>query len=208
MEIIWDKYAIALKNEIRDKNAKSQELKDLLFKLGNGVGQKIVEKHFLVERKVNTPMGEEHKGIHISDKGMVVISTKDDYEYFGNGLASIFPNISRGYMDFAGARGKDALTCSLREINLPDKDDVEAVIIAKSVLATGCTAITLAKRAVEKYNPNYLFIASVYYSRQGIQDVQNKCKGSEIFVIGEEDQLRSDGMLVPGFGNLDQRLKN
>lgn len=208
MEIMSDKYAIALRNEIRDVNTDSDKLKDLLYKLGNGVGQKIAEKYFLIERKVVTPMKEEHTGCHISNQEMVVVSTKDDYQYFGNGVAAVFPNVSRGFMDFSGVRGEDALTCPLREINLPDKNDVEAVIIAKSVLATGCTAITLAKRAVEKYNPNYLIIASVFYSEQGIEDIKKSCKGVKIFVIGEPEKLRYDGMLVPGFGNLDERLKD
>lgn len=206
MEIISNDYAIALKNKIRDVATDSDTLKELLGKLGNGIGQKIIENYFLEERKVVTPMGEEHTGYHVSNKGIVVVSTKDDYQYFGNGIASVFQNVGRGFIDFAGVRGEEALTCSLREINLPDKNDVEAVIIAKSVLATGCTAITLAKRAEEKYNPEYLFIASVFYSKEGIQDIKKKCKSSKIFTIGEPEQLRYDGMLVPGFGDLDERL--
>lgn len=206
MEIISNDYAIALRNQIRDADTDSNTLKHLLVTLGNGIGQKIIEKYFLEERIIVTPMGEKHSGYHISNKKIVVVSTKDDYKYFGNGVASVFQNVSRGFMDFAGVRGKDAFTCPLREINLPDKNDVDAVVIAKSVLATGCTAITLAKRSVEKYNPEYLFIASVFYSEEGVQDIEKKCRCSKVFVIGEPDQLRYDGMLVPGFGDLDKRL--
>ena len=206
MEVIINDYAVALQNSIRDKNAKSDILRKNLFTLGNGVGQKIAEKYFLEEKTVETPMGEKHKGIQITSNPIVVVSTKDDYQFFGNGVASVFSNADRGFMDFAGVRGEEALSCPLRAVKLPDKDEVEAVIVAKSVLATGCTAISLAKRAAEKYNPQYLIIASVFYSEQGIADLQRACKNAEIFVVGAPDKLRTDGMLIPGFGNLDERL--
>lgn len=208
MEIINNDYAIALRNQVRDCTTESDSLKEILFKLGNGFGQKIAEMFLLEEREVVTPMNEKHKGIHISNKGIVVISTRDDYEYFGNGISSVFPNAERGYMDFAGKRGEEALTCPLRGMYLPKKSDVEVVVVAKSVLATGCTAITLAKRAVENYNPKYLVIASVFYSLQGVEELEKECRSAEIIVLGDEDYLRKDGMLIPGFGDLDKRLNN
>lgn len=197
---------MALKNSVRDVNITSDTLKDNLYVLGDFVGKAIIEQFFIEERTIKTSLGETVKGECISSKAVAVISTKDDYRYFGEGVSKVFPNVVRGYIDFAGERGKAALTCPLREITLPDKEDVEAVIVAKSVLATGCTAITLAKRAVEKYNPKYLIVASTFYSEQGIEDLEKSCRHVEIFTIGNCDELREDGMLTPGIGNLDERL--
>jgi len=52
-------------------------------------------------------------------------------------------------MDFGGLRGPEALTSQIRAIDLPEikrGQFVETLIIAKSVLATGCTAIHLVTR--------------------------------------------------------------
>jgi len=65
----------------------------------------------------------------------------------------------------------------------------------------------LARRVLEKYNPEKVIVASIFYSNQGVQEVQNEIKNAGIYVIGEPDSVRLDGMLVPGFGNLDKRLK-
>lgn len=203
---IEDKYAVAIRNEIRNKEADSIILKNNLRILGRLVGQKISEKYTMTEKTVETPTGITFRGSFINLDTVVVVSTFDDFECFGFGIAEIFPNVKRGYIDFGGKRGVDALTCSFRSITLPEVSDVNTVIIAKSVLATGCTAITLTQKALEKYLPKNLVVASVFYSERGYKDIQTKFKMSEIFTIGEPEELREDGILIPGFGDLDKRL--
>ena len=82
----------------------------------------------------------------------------------------------------------------------------DSVIIAKSVLATGCTAISLTRKAVEMYNPRNVIIASIFYSDIGIAEMLNEISTAQIFTFGKADSLDENGMLIPGVGNLDQRL--
>lgn len=107
-------------------------------------------------------------------------------------------------------RGKEALSSPVRAMELPkvkDYEMVDMVIVAKSVLATGCTAIHLLKKSIEKYNPKDVVVASIFYSNQGIKDLKMEVRNCKIYVCGEPDSLNKDGMLVPGVGNLDERLK-
>lgn len=83
---------------------------------------------------------------------------------------------------------------------------VDTVIIAKSVLATGCTAISLTRKALEKYTPQAVIIAAVFYSVDGINAILQEISTAKLFVFGDPDQLQQDGLLVPGFGDLDKRL--
>ena len=198
--------AETLRNEIRDEDAPIDLIKENLTKLGSIMAQHLIEKYYITEKTITTPMGNTITCPVRSSKRIVVISTKDDYQYFGLGIADAFPNSKRFYMDFAGKRGIEALSCPIRGMNLEDVSDVDAVIVAKSVLATGCTAITLTKRAIEKYDPRIVIIASVYYSEQGACEVQEKCKNAMIYSFGLAEELREDGMLIPGFGDLDKRL--
>ena len=208
MEIITDAYAEALRNQIRDKNAGSSILKENLTRLGEIVGAQIAKKYFITQKTITTPMGDTFTGPQLCFDRVVIISTKDDYLFFASGIAKIFKNVSTGFIDFGGARGFEALSSPLRSITLPDVSNVDTIIIAKSVLATGCTAITLARKAMEKYWPKRMFIASVFYSVQGPNDIQNECRIDDIFVLGKPEELREDGMLVPGFGDLDKRLSD
>ena len=100
---------------------------------------------------MKTRSGSMLTGNQRSEELTVVVSSLDDYEYFGFGIAKSLANVKRGYIDFEGRRGIEALTHQVRSITLPDANNVKTVIIAKSVLATGCTAISLARKAMEKY---------------------------------------------------------
>lgn len=208
METIRNNYAEAVRNQIRDESEGSSTIKKNLTTLGEIVGARIAEKYFLTEKTITTPMGEVYTGPLLCLDRVVIVSTRDDFMFFANGLAKTFKNVSTGFIDFGGIRGHEALSSPLRSITLPDIENVDTVIIAKSVLATGCTAITLARKALEKYWPKRLIIASVFYSIQGTNEVQKECKIDDIFVIGEPEELRQDGMLIPGFGDLDKRISD
>ena len=204
---VRDKYAEALRNKVRDKECGCDELRLALCELGGIMGRSIAGECFLEERSVLTPLMVTSTGVHLRSDHVVVVSTFDDYKYFGKGVADAFPRVKQGHMDFAGARGSEALSSSYRSITLPDVNDASMVIVAKSVLATGCTAISLARKAMEKYWPEKLVVTSVFHSENGVFELQEALKNVEVFTLGSSDALREDGMLVPGVGNLDNRLK-
>ena len=206
MVILKDKCAEAIRNRIRDESSTTNVIQKDLYSLGVILGQKISSEYFTEERTIKTPTESQFNGLQLINTKIVIVSTLDDYKYFANGLSTVFENVERGYIDFAGKRGQEVFSSPLRSITLPDIQNVNTVIIAKSVLATGCTAISLIKKAVENYSPQRLIIASVYYSRKGLYDVQNECKYADFFLIGEPDELRRDGMLIPGVGDLDKRI--
>lgn len=199
-----------LQTKVRNKRTVPEDLQKSLLKLGEYVASEIIGCEFVKTEVIITPLNEEYQGLVALQPKIMVISTKDDYNYFSKGISNNLPNCIMGYMDFGGARGKMALNSEIRAIYLPDTKNgeiINTVIIAKSVLATGCTAITLLKKAVEKYDPINIIVASVFYSQQGIIDLQNSEHRCKIYVCGDPDYLNSDGMLVPGVGNLDNRLK-
>lgn len=66
------------------------------------------------------------------------------------------------HMDFV--RGKDALSVPVRSVVLPDilMGKQLDIVIAKAVIATGCTAISLVKKAYEKYMPKVIIITVLF----------------------------------------------
>lgn len=207
MKCIKNEYTEVLKNTVRDQQTNDKLLTKSLYSLGAEIGKYILEEYLIKKKEINTPMNVTYLGTYVEEKNIVVISTKDDYKFFGNGIASLFTSVSRGYIEFNGDRGEAALKNTCRSMSMPDNSNVDMVIIAKSVIATGCTAITLAKKAYEKYNPEYLVIVGAFYSDRGVKELRDSCRNAIIISVGDPDELRSDGMLVPGVGNLDERIK-
>ncbi len=207
-----DLYTQMLMTQIRDRSTASEKLKKSITELGKLIGRKIWEDHCAQSSDVETPMRRVFSGVSSRLATTVVISTRDDASYFASGIASIFEGSVRGYMDFSGARGEEALTAPIQAIELPSLSNNQAanlVIIAKSVLATGCTAVTLANKALEFYRPDKLILASTFYSLRGVEEVSQQIyPRPDIYVLGEADSLNNDGMLIPGIGNLDERLSS
>ncbi len=203
-------FSLAYKAEIRNQDLENVLITKSLFLLGEEVGKLIVERIGIKKAVITTPMGVDCNVMIPSDEKILVFSTKDDYKYFGKGICNVIKNSIQGYMDFSGKRGLSALSAQIRDIELPilEGTSISTIIIAKSILATGCTAISLTKRALTEYQPKYLICASIFYSNAGIADLQKEFNYSIIFTIGDPDELREDGMLIPGVGNLDERIRN
>ena len=200
-----------LETAIRNKETSVEELRQSLLDLGRIMGDEILGQCSLSSKRIITPLLSIFSGVQSKpDDGItVVISTKDDYAYFANGIAEGCASVYHGFIDFDGARGEAVYSSLYRSINLPEIKptlSVKRVIVAKSVIASGCTAITLAKTAVSKYYPEELIIVAPFYSQQGIEELQAELRNAQIYVAFGPDALNSDGMLIPGVGNIDARL--
>ena len=207
---IDDKYSLALTTLIRSKNTQIDDLKNALLQVGARIGSEIVADNMLIKSEVTTPMDQQFQGFSFSNCLNLLYSTKDDFNYFAKGIATAIPNVEQGYFDFQGKRGLDALTLPIRAVSHPpiNKDTpIESVIIAKAVLATGCTAISLTKNIISKYYPKKIIIATAFYSIRGVQELTKEIPSIDwIYKIGKAELLNEKGMLVPGVGNLDERL--
>lgn len=200
-----------LETVIRNKETSVEDLRQSLLDLGRIMGDEILGQCSLSSKRIFTPLLSIFSGVQSKpDDGItVVISTKDDYAYFANGIAEGCSSVYHGFIDFDGARGEAVYSSPYRSINLPEIKptlSVKRVIVAKSVIASGCTAITLAKTAVSKYYPEELIIVAPFYSQQGIEELQAELRNAQIYVAFGPDELNSDGMLIPGVGNIDARL--
>lgn len=203
-------YSESHKSVIRDSRSKQVELKESVRTLREELGKKIITDYFLVRESITTPMNIQLDDIWLPRVPLcAVITTKDDFSFLGIGLSSVLSNSISGYMDFNGQRGVQALNAEIRHMELPEPkgQSVNTLIIAKAVLATGCTAIHLTKKAMSKYMPRKIIITSVFYSQNALVELNYEIPNSDIIVVGDPDMLDDDGMLVPGIGNLDNRLQ-
>lgn len=202
-------YALAHTTTVRAQTSSTEQIRAALCRIGHEFGKAIIEEFYTTMTTITTPMSCNMSSPIITEFSSVVITTKDDMPYFGFGIKSVLGDCRSGHIDFAGVRGDQVFNSPAREIYLPDASGcVDAVIIGKSVLATGCTAMTLADRAMEMYRAEKLIIATVFYSETGLSDFTKRFPNAYVFTIGVADQINSDGMLVPGVGDLDTRTSH
>lgn len=207
---IQTKYCTNFKTLIRNKETLAEDLRIYLNKIGCELGKEISEEFETQNETIITPLEEKFSEKIFLPQINVIISTKDDYPYLNEGINSTIVGTNyRGYMNFNGIRGIDALTAEIRDIKLPLlKHQVDNLIIAKTVLASSCTAISLAERAYEEYRPKNLIFSAIFYSEYGIKELFEKFPQSKILVVDEPDQITENGMLIPGLGDIDERIKD
>ena len=195
-----------LLSAVRDEQTDPDVLRSALRQLGEIAGLRIARKWFSSKRELMTPMRQPYLGIVQEDVNVCVVSTRDDFQHFGFGVASRFPGCLRGYLDLHGRRGIDALRSPIVSHQLPPKrGDVDAVIVAKSILATGCTAMRLLDATKKAYAPDRIIVTAVFHSQKGLREVLEANSVCEAVFFGEPDDLDGNGMLIPGVGNLDSR---
>ncbi|MEO1818890.1 uracil phosphoribosyltransferase [Pseudomonas sp.] len=205
---IDDQYASSQKSIIMSSESESEQLRAAVFRLGEELGKRLVELYFLEPTEIRTPMKACVRRSLPKIPLCSIITTRDDFEYLGKGMARVLDNSIMGYMDFEGQRGIQALNAQITHMELPEPigQHVDTLVIGKAVLATGCTAIHLAKTVFGKYLPRRVVISSLFYSEQGVADLMHEIPNADLILVGEPDTIDDNGMLVPGVGNLDKRL--
>lgn len=202
-------YYEAYKNQVRDIETPKSQLPPALARLGRQIAQDIMKRALGVADPVSvtTPQGKTVIGPVPKLPQTVVITTKQERSYLGAPIRDELGAYYSGYLDFGNLRGEEVLNCEPAEMAWPTVNGrIELLVIAKSVLASGCTALALAQRAIARFQPSKIVIASIFYSDRGVFEMQNALPNAEIFVLGEADRLTSDGMLEPGVGLIEERI--
>jgi uracil phosphoribosyltransferase len=195
---------------VRNRDSTPEEIRHALGNLGQEVGRELASVLCLEPTVVVTPLNESCSTLKLRDELTAVVTTKADLELYGKALASKLEPVIIGNMDFEGRRGLTALDTPVREVELPIPHGRQVVnlVVAKSVLATGCTAISLTRTAMRYYQPERLVIATLFYSLTGIDELAAEFPDAQFLVLGEADKLDDNGMLHPGVGLIEQRAYN
>lgn len=203
-------YIKMLETKIRNCSSSKEDLKESLYDLGYLIGIQVCNDCFLYDKIIQIPMESDFNGKLLIESNNIIISTKDEYSLFASGIAKSIKCNYQGFMDFNGTRGENIFNSPIRTMELPEITNgkpIENIIIAKSIVATGCTAITLAKRAFEKYMTKKIIIISYFYSKKGVDELNVALPNADIYVNEKDDSINTNGMLYPGVGNIDLRIK-
>lgn len=102
MHRIDNPFVKMLQTKIRAEESTNKDIKDSLYKLGEYIGEEIIGQEFVKEEIITTPLDIEYEGLVMMNPRVVILSTRDDYNNFAEGISSSIENSLRGYMDFGG----------------------------------------------------------------------------------------------------------
>ena len=107
-----------LETIIRDRETGCAQLKDALYALGKTFGEEIFYERQTTPFRITTPLFYKFSGkkLQQTEGESVIVSTKDDYQYFAKGIADAFTSTYQGWINFEGARGKNVFSSPMSTV--------------------------------------------------------------------------------------------
>ena len=186
---------------VRNPTSSSEEIRLALARLGTTLGEQMCSLRSIPlpsPRATRRDAGLEPVSMETSLS--VIVTTRSDAPTFGLAMATVLQPSAQGSMNFEGRRGLEALNTPIRDVILPDLRGkaIDLLVVGKSILATGCTAISLTRTAMAAYMPRQVVIASIFYSQIGLNELADAFPNSTILVVGDPAPLNPDGTLGIG----------
>jgi uracil phosphoribosyltransferase len=208
--IVKDEYIEALKLRIRDMRTDGARIARDLQLLGQEMAKHLVKHFFLEQRQVVTPMDHTVDGLAPAIPQCVIVSKHEEHAHFATGAQYILDGSERGFVDFGGKRGPEVSKREPVGVKFPSLrgNDVDTIVVAKAGIAGGCTVKEMARLATEKYGPCRIVFMAAFYTREGVDGIRREFAKGTFVVAGDPDTLNNERMLIPGIGQLNERLRS
>ncbi len=175
-----------LQTKIQNTETAIDEVHQSLLFIGEYIAKEIIGHEFVKNADLVTCEDCMFHGLTVLDKPSLIISSKEDYDYFAKGVSNLFPNCKRGYIDFDYVDGRE-ITKSLFLPGIGRGERIDTVIIAKSVIDESNIMSLLLKKVVEKYIPKYIIIATAFYNKDCINRLVIDVPKCEFFVCDDSE---------------------
>lgn len=191
-----DSAILSYLEDLANKNIESERYRLVMKKLGNKLGQ------IILNRVIDSPRNS-----------LYLASTVEDADFLAKGiilqLEDYFPNI--GYACFWNKRfspfGISDLKVApiLKRYQEPSPNNIDYLIIVKSIISGACVVKTNLINLIQKINPNrILIVAPVMYI-----DAEEKLKVEfeleisnkfEFIYFAKDNERTPEGEVIPGIG--------
>jgi uracil phosphoribosyltransferase len=186
--------------ELRDKH--QQQDKNKFRKNMKRLGQIMayeISKHFIFSpHEVETPLGKTV--INIPEQPVLLTILRAGLPYF-EGFQEFFSQANSGFIGAFRKEGGEAIEIQLDYTASPDLNHANVILI-DPMLATGRSTVD-AISALKKFGtPDFLHLASVVASPEGILHVQkNVSLSHSIYTFAIDEKLNDQFYIVPGLGD-------
>ncbi len=188
-------------NRIRDVSTKRGEIKDLLEEIATLMVYEALRYAPLEVRRIETWVGEREFEFVREEEIVFVPILRAGLPMLEGALRAV-PNARVGFL--AIKRNEETLESKVYYSRLPDLKGAK-VLILDPMLATGGTLIK-AIEEVLKGNPSEIVSLHVVCAPEGIERVGKRFPQHRMFTVSVDERLNDKGYIIPGLGDMGDRL--
>ncbi len=155
----------------------------------------------LNERDIDIWTGKERFGF-LNEESVVFIPILRAGLPMLEGTLKVVPNALSGFL--AIKRDEETLASKVYYSRLPSLEGKTAIIL-DPMLATGGT-LEVALREILSLNPLRTFSLHIISSPEGVKRIQDSFPEHKLFVVKIDKGLNSKGFIIPGLGDMGDRL--
>ncbi len=199
VKLIHNNLAIHLLNKIRDKNTRSEKMRRLLREITKIVISELMRDKEQLEEEIETWIGK-YRFKFIEEKKIVFIAILRAGLPM---LESALELLEEAKAGFIGAkRDENTLETDIYYVRLPDISGKE-VIILDPMLATGGT-LKSAINMLKELKPNSINSIHLVSSPEALKTFEDI--DTNIFILSVDEKLNNKGFIIPGLGDMGDRL--
>ena len=186
---------------LRSKDCGAGEFRVIVSEMSRLIAYEATRDLSLSSKPVETPM-EKTEVPCIEDK-LSIVSILRAGNGMLEGVAPILPFASIGHIGIY--RDKFIKTTVEYFMRLPADIEGRKILLLDPLLATGDTALASIAR-LKDYNVGKIKFLCLLAAPEGIAKIQEKHPDVEIFALSLERELNKEGYILPGIGDVGDRL--
>lgn len=186
---------------LRDKSTSRPEFRHLMREISEILAYEATRERSLEQIEVETPFGKSMTERVADDIAVVTIMRAGNGMI--DGVLEMLPFAKVGHIGIY----KDKFINHTVEyyFKLPDNIETHQVILLDPVLATGTTLLAAIDR-LKQYDIKNIKVLTVIAHESGIQALAKRHPDVQIYTLSVENEINDDGLLVPGIGDVSDRL--
>ncbi len=188
-------------NKIRDISTPRDDLISLLKDITSFMIYEVLSDLELREKEIEIWMGKRSFEF-INEKEIVFIPILRAGLPMLEGAIRVVPSTSVGFL--AIKRDEETLESRIYYSRLPEIPG-KRVVILDPMLATGGTLVK-ALEEVKKHNPKEVLSIHIVCAPEGVNNVLRKFPEHKLFTISVDEYLNDKGYIIPGLGDMGDRL--
>jgi uracil phosphoribosyltransferase len=187
---------------LRDKNLSTRGFRQLTHEISALLAYEVMRDAPTRTVEVETPLGPA-QGVELDGKKQVLVAILRAGLGMLEGMLSVLPSARVGHVGLY--RDPKLRTAVEYYCKLPNGMQERDVIVVSSVLATGGTAAAAVRR-VQEAGARSVRFACLIASTEGVAGFQDEHPDVPIFTCAVDEQLDPRGYIVPGLGDVGDRL--
>lgn len=187
---------------LRNKELSTRGFRALTQEIGALLAYELMRDAPLKPVTVETPLGTA-QGVELDGKKQVLVTILRAGLGLLDGMLHVLPSARVGHIGLY--RDPKLRTAVEYYLKLPGGMDQRDAVVISSVLATGGSAAAATRRVVET-NARSVKFACLIACREGIERFHDEHPDVPIYTCAIDDALDARGFIVPGLGDVGDRL--